>query len=98
MFDKVFLRGQLWPCPPVGAKQLTVATETIKVASLDIISRSLSALHIFFILDMGNIVVPVCFSDKDWRCLIIRFGFVLAPASVCASAFSAERQYEFVGT
>ena len=64
MFDEIFLLDQLDPRLGRGA-QLTVATEIMKVASLVIISRSLSALQIFLILDIGNIVVPVCFSDSD---------------------------------
>jgi hypothetical protein len=63
MLDKVFLPIQLdrfsWPW------KLTVATETMNVASLVIISNSLSALQIFLTLDIGNIVVPGCFSAKD---------------------------------
>lgn len=64
----------------------TVATPTMNTASEVIMSRSLSALMIFLIRDVGNMVVPGCFSERDCRCLIIRlglFGFA-AEVSTCS--------------
>ncbi len=59
MLDEVLLQGFsfVW----TGAGGLTVATATMKLASLDIMSRSLSALMMRFMRDMGKMVVPVSF-------------------------------------
>ncbi len=59
VLDEVLLQGFsfVW----TGAGGLTVATATMKLASLDIMSRSLSALMMRFMRDMGKMVVPVSF-------------------------------------
>lgn len=62
--------------------ELTVAAAIKKVASELILSTSLSAFIILLTRAIGNIVVPGCFSAKDWRDFIIRLALTFGAATL----------------